>query len=390
MVQFRFLGIPVRILPAFWLFLLFFTDILFKLSMQSVIIGLVMFVSLLIHEYGHAVTARLFGAKSEITLEAFGGYASYKGVKLSSTKEFLITLNGPLLESSLIAISYFLLKTGTFYGHPYIKYALIVTMRLNIIWCLFNLIPLMPLDGGHLARYILGKYFGIKGLKISTILGLICAALIAPYLFYLGYYWFGILLVIFGYQNYQQLQSSDYSPKVNGYSGFSNRALSIPITSEASFNLRKELKSKDPNIKIKAIELLAKKYNEEGQFQKAYKILLKADYTLLKETKYLLCSLAFKENNFELIKKYSQDVYKTNPTFETAVLNSKAYAALNDPYFAAGWLKTASLFGNNYKEKVKELFQDAIYNQVKNHSDFQDIIQEILNDNKTFITDLAK
>lgn len=378
MIQFNFLGIPVRILPSFWLFLLLFTDLLFKLSMASFIVAVVIFLSLLIHEYGHAVTARFFGAESEITLQAFGGYASYTGARLSPKKEFLITLNGPLLESLLIALSYFLLKTFSFDSHPYIKYALFVTMRLNTIWCLFNLIPLLPLDGGYLARYVFGRYFGIRGLKISTVLGLTCAVLFAPYLFYTGYYWFGGLLLIFGFQNYQLLQNPDSSPNNSYYPTASNRALALPITTESSFNLKKQVKSKDPIVKTKAIELLAKKYHEEGKFEKAYLLLLKADHTLLKETKYLLCTLAYNNNNFSLVKKYSHNIYETNPSFETAILNSKACAALNDAYLAGGWLKTASLFGTHYKEKVKDLVKEAIYNNIKSDPSFQITLKEIL------------
>ncbi len=377
MIQFNFLKIPVRILPSFWVFLLFFTDILFKPSIHSVIVAVIIFISLLIHEYGHAATACAFGAKAEITLEAFGGYASYQGIRLSPKKEFLITLNGPLLESLLIAISYVLLKTGVFYGHTYIQYALIVTMRLNIVWCLFNIIPLLPLDGGHLARYILGKNFGPQGVKVSIILGLACVAIIAPYLLYLGYYWFGIILLVFGFQNYQLLQSDDFSPRGNNFSASFNRALSIPISNSASFKLKKQLKSKDLIIKTKATEFLARQYNEEGQFQKAYKLLLKADYSLLKESKSLLCNLAYREKNFELIKKYSNDIYKTDPSFKTAILNSKAYAKLNDPHLAAGWLKTASLFGAHFKDDVEKLLQDAVYETVKGSSKFQDIIRDI-------------
>lgn len=381
MLQFHFLGIPVRILPHFWLFLLFFTDVLSNPSIYSLIVGTIMFFSILIHEYGHAITAYLFGAKPEITLEAFGGYASYEKVGLSVKKEFLITLNGPLLQSSLIAISYFLLKTEIFNGHPYIQYTLFVTKRLNTIWCLFNLIPLLPLDGGHLFRYICGRYFGLKGLKASTILGLICVVVFSPYLFFLGYYWFGALLIIFGIQNYQLLQNPDYSPRKSFNSNFSNRALSVPIREE-TIRLKQELKSKDPNIKTKATEALAKRYNNEGEFKKAYKLLLNSNHTLLQETKSLLCKLAFKEDNFELIKKYSYEIYKENPCFDTAILNSKAHAALNEPFLCGGWLKTASLFGPHYLDEISKLITESVFEKVRENETFKNIIKPILESSK--------
>lgn len=327
-----------------------------------------MFVSLLIHEYGHAITAQLFGAKSEITLEAFGGHASYKGKRLSSKKEFLITLNGPLLESLLIVTSYFLLKTGIFRGHPYINYALVVTMRLNIIWCLFNLIPLLPLDGGYIARYILGRVFGAKGVQASIFLGLACCICLSPYFFIKGYYFFGVILLVFGFQNYQLLQKSNYSPNENNAS---YKALNVPILNEATFNLKKQLKSKDPKKRTTAAELLAKRYYEEGLFQKANRLLLKAEHSLLKEGKFLLCKIAFQEKRFEFVKKYAYDNYETNPSFETAILNSKAFAALSDPERSGGWLKTASLFGSHYDDEIKNIMNGSIYEKIKNDPRFQ-------------------
>jgi len=86
-------------------------------------------------------------------------------------------------------------------------------MRLNILWCLLNFIPLIPLDGGHLARYILEKIFEQNGHKISIIIGLGCTVLVAPYLYYEGFFFFGTLLVIFGFQNFQVLRENLASPE---------------------------------------------------------------------------------------------------------------------------------------------------------------------------------
>ena len=197
---FRFLNIPVRIHPTFWIFVLFFTNIYRDPSIESLILGIVLTFSLLVHEYGHALTALFFGARPTVTLEAFGGNAQYDSFGITPKQEFIITLNGPLLESMLIAISYFLLKSGVFEGHQYIQYFLYVMMRLNILWCLLNLIPITPLDGGHLLKYLLERKFGPKGTKMSLVVGLVAAAISVPYLYIHGFFFFGTLLLIFGLQ----------------------------------------------------------------------------------------------------------------------------------------------------------------------------------------------
>jgi len=145
-VNFTFLNIPVRIEPVFWIFLLFFSDLYQDFSIESVIVGFVMIVSLLLHEYGHALTAVYFGGKPKIKLEAFGGKAEYNDFGITKTQEAIITLNGPLFESLLIALPYFLLESGFFAKYHYVQYVLYVTMRINILWCLLNLIPVDPLD----------------------------------------------------------------------------------------------------------------------------------------------------------------------------------------------------------------------------------------------------
>ena len=98
--------------------------------------GVVFFMSLLVHEYGHALTAMYFGARPVIFFEAFGGRAHYDNYGISLRQQFFITLNGPLVQGGLIVLSYLLLKWGLFAGYPYVHYFLYVTMRINIFWFL--------------------------------------------------------------------------------------------------------------------------------------------------------------------------------------------------------------------------------------------------------------
>lgn len=371
-MNFTFLNIPVRIQPGFWIFLLFFTNIHRDPSMESIIIGVVMIVSLLLHEYGHALTAAYFGASPTITLEAFGGNAQYNGSKMSRLQDFIITLNGPLFQSILIAVPFFLLKSGLFSSNYYIHYSLYVTMHLNIVWCLLNLIPIEPLDGGHLMRGVLEHKFGVKGYKASQIIGLISVSLAVPYLYLEGYTFFAILLLIFGAQSYlklrQQSGKSD-EPHFNLYMKGMEAANSNDFE-EAKIHFKKLLRSKDEHLKHSAIESLAKIYYSENKGQKSYDLLLKADPHFLQEGKSLLCKLAFERKNHQLVGKYSRDIYTFEPSYETAILNSQAFASMNQPELAGGWLATASQFGIEYNEKAKELLKQATYDSVRHHEAF--------------------
>jgi stage IV sporulation protein FB len=272
------LNIPVRIETGFWIFLIFFTEIYRSFSMESVLLGLVLFFSLLVHEYGHALTAMFFGARPQITLEAFGGSAAYNS-RMTPKQDFLITLNGPLLECVLILVSYAVLKLGLV-EHHYARYFWSVMMRLNILWVALNLIPVVPLDGGRLLRNVLERKWGPQGTRASLYVGMGSVILAAPYLFYHGLFFFGVLMVIFGFQNYQMLQG----------------------------------------VRV---------FKSENELDKAKKVLKK----LLKS-----------QEDYALVGKFSKQMYGREPTFEVAILNSEAFVHLNQPLHAGAWLEAASRF----------------------------------------------
>lgn len=374
-MYFRFLNIPVYIHPSFWIFLIFFTNIYRGFSAENLIIGAVMFVSLLVHEYGHALTAYYFGARPSIILEAFGGRAQYNGARMSSKQHFLITLNGPLFESFLILISYGLLRSGLFDQSQMMQFFLYVTMRVNILWCLLNLIPMMPLDGGQLLRYFLEMKFGRKGFKISLVIGLFSAAVLVPYLFFNDLAFFATILLIFAFQHVQMLKTTPKrrAPPTSSFQRLleSREAIKNQDVSKAKSLLQRLLRSRDGNLKAKATESLAKLYIQESENKKAYELLLKADPSTLSEGKCLLARLAFQQENYQLVKKYAREVYTIEPSFEHAVMNSKAYALLKEPLLAGAWLQTASQFGEQYAEKVKNILQESTYDAVRHEHTFK-------------------
>ncbi len=369
----------MHIHPTFWIFLIFFTNIYRDLSIHSCILGGVLILSLLVHEYGHALTALYFGARPTITLEAFGGHAQYNAFGMTRKQQFLITLNGPLLESLLIVVSYGLLKCDLF-ENSYVRFFLYATMRLNILWCLLNLIPMAPLDGGHLLRYLLENRFGQKGYKASIIIGLLCAAIAVPYLFYQGLYFFAGLLLVFGLQHLQIFKTAapSSSGSENPFNAYvkSQEAIKNNDLSRAKDILKRLIKSKDASIKCSATESLAKLYALENQNDKSYELLLHADPRSLKEGKKLLCRLAYERKNYELVGKYSRDIYAIDPSFETALLNSQAFAQLNQPALSGAWLYTASQFGDHTLPLIADLIKKPTYASVRDQDAFRGCLQK--------------
>lgn len=346
-MNFKFLRVPVHIQPMFFVFLLFFTNLYRDFCLENIILGSVFFFSLLVHEYGHALTALYFGANPWIVLEGFGGQAHYNSFRITSKQRFIITLNGPLLESILVVIPYALLNLRIFSAFPLVEYTLFVTMKVNILWCLLNLIPVAPLDGGHLLQYILEKRWGERGGKIGQWIGLASVCVIAPYLFFQGYFFFGSLLLIFGWNHFQELKKDWRIPKQASafrYHVKAEQAIKEDQLQEAKILLKKLLKTKNCSMQHSAIENLAKIYEQEGKSQKAYELLLKSDHSLLKDGKCLLCRLAYEQKNYDLVAKYAYDIYEIEPSYEIATLNGKAFAKLEQMDLSEAWFSTAAQF----------------------------------------------
>lgn len=380
-MRFSFLNIPVYIHPTFWIFILLYSSYFHQISViHAAIAGAVIFLSLLVHEFGHALTAKFFGARPSVTFEAFGGYASYQGEMMSPTQRFIITLNGPLFQSSLILISYLLLEQNIF-QNEFVLFTLLLTQKLNIIWVLLNLLPVHPLDGGQMLGNLLERKYGMKGYRASIYLSILCVAVAAPFLYMKGYEFFSFLLAFLGIQNYQRLS---IIPKTGGsfhpYKRLNRGldALNNNDLKQAKTLLASLLKCSDKQIRNSAVEALAKALIKEKDHQTAYQLLLKTDPTGLKSGKILLCQLAYEKGNYELVTKYSRDIYEIEPTFSNALLNAKAFARVNNSKLAGGWLETAAGFTDVDKQKIKDLLLEKDFDEVRTQEVFQTYTKKIL------------
>ena len=145
-------------------------------------IVVIFFLSVVVHEFSHAVVMSLFGIKvKKIKLMFFGGYTeAMEGYGDHDTwspfKDFCISFVGPLsnltialviytafFDQSLYKIFNVVTGSGTF-GMQIntINYLVIYTVFFNLIIGVFNLMPVLPLDGGHVLRAILRGCFKQK------------------------------------------------------------------------------------------------------------------------------------------------------------------------------------------------------------------------------------
>lgn len=153
LTAFRLFGFPVHVGAGFWMFMVLIAVTNSSeggLGTEGAIIfaGLIALFTL-IHELGHAVAARATGAKAEITLAFMAGYASFlPSRKLSRWERVGISFAGPAVQ--IVAGTALYLALGGPVEWPIRG---LTPAQFSALWAgpgigLFNLIPILPFDGG--------------------------------------------------------------------------------------------------------------------------------------------------------------------------------------------------------------------------------------------------
>ncbi len=128
-------------------------------AVMAVVAVPVFFISLLLHELGHALRARREGVEIEgITLWMFGGVAQFKGTFPSAGAEFRIAIAGPLVS---LALGVLFVATSALPGLPSSVDGVLSWLGyINLTLLVFNLLPAFPLDGGRVLRSALWQRKG--------------------------------------------------------------------------------------------------------------------------------------------------------------------------------------------------------------------------------------
>ncbi len=135
--------------------------------------ALLLFASILAHEFGHAIVARRRGVKiEEIDLWLLGGVARMSGNPKTADDELRFALAGPAVTAVVAAIfgaAALALPTST----PAALRAVVgYQAEINLLILGFNLVPAFPLDGGRVARALLWRRSGNLGSATNTAAGL--------------------------------------------------------------------------------------------------------------------------------------------------------------------------------------------------------------------------
>jgi Zn-dependent protease len=190
-LRFRIGGIPVRVEPAFVIVLLLLgwapgtTPALMALWVA------VAFVSVLVHELGHAVAGRLFGDAPRIVLHGMLGYTVGSGASLSRGKSILVSLAGSLAGIIVLGLPALLLSGAVFPAgalnvvlaypsfFPTVWVLLAYLAWANLWWSILNLLPILPFDGGRVATSLLEVALGERARQLGHVVSAVVVGTIA-------------------------------------------------------------------------------------------------------------------------------------------------------------------------------------------------------------------
>jgi stage IV sporulation protein FB len=251
-LNFKLFGIPVRVHPFFWLVALITGAGSAGGAFAPVFILIwvaVLFFSILVHEFGHALTMRYFGSDARVVLYMMGGLAiaeqsPFGNEFYNRTRQprnaILIDFAGPAAGFGLAAIvvavvfvAGYKFEPDRLYGYipffdvvgvanGYLYFLIRSMLFVNIFWGLVNLLPVYPLDGGQISRelFLLKDPWNgmVRSLWLSVIVGAFIAVLAVALLRQDGIF-FALMFGSLAFMSWQILQSFTGRGGGGGYGG---------------------------------------------------------------------------------------------------------------------------------------------------------------------------
>ena len=227
-LNFSLFGVPVRVHPMFWLLTLIL-GLGYREPMALLTWIVAAFLSILVHEMGHAAATRLFGFYPYVVLYGMGGLTLRGPGALGARNpgpagEIAISAAGSGAQFALAAAVYFVLKAARYEvavdtRFPYLALPVLIDPNVpvgflvfinqlflvSVFWGLLNLLPIYPLDGGQISREFLQRVMPREGLRLSLMISAFAATFFAVYA---AVEWQSVLTALFfGYLGLASLQA---------------------------------------------------------------------------------------------------------------------------------------------------------------------------------------
>ena len=168
----------------------------------------VILISVLIHELGHALTIRAFGfGNSMILLGGFGGVTVNRRTS-KPWKEIVISIAGPASSLVLSLVLQLIWRAApALHADPMLQELVPLMIYANVVWAIFNLFPIYPLDGGqvveNMGRFVLSAR---RATAVSIWSSMILALAVLALALYARSFFAAIIVAMLLMQNWQRWQ----------------------------------------------------------------------------------------------------------------------------------------------------------------------------------------
>lgn len=336
----RVLGFPVSIRPGFVLFMALLVAL--HGSDYGLWLAGAIAVFTLVHELGHAVVARRAGAENAaISLDFMAGYASFSTPRpLGRATQSLIAFAGPGIH--IVVSSIVLVAMG---ASPFEVPDFSESAATAAVWWAgpvigaFNLLPLVPLDGGNIVGNVVDRWFPGRGEWIMVRASIVVTAAAAVALA-----WFdqtrGFILFV-GLLLLMQLQTFYADRAANTVSPFETAAAAARGGDEDRARRLLVNGLRRPG----AAPVVPRQLTDEDAWRVVSLLPAPIPYGD-PWNEYVLANLLIRTRQHERAAHYAAESYRRNPGSLIAATVARAAAALGDQPTALAWLRTAADIGS--------------------------------------------
>ena len=374
--------IPLTIKPGFWVASALIGWLATADMRLTLIWVAVIFISVLVHELGHALSFLLFGKGSVIELNMFGGatmplYEGERQCPLKSWQTLLVEIAGPCGGFFLVGAAVLLGGNLDLISDSLWTYTLNLFLVLNLLWSLANLIPALPLDGGHIMRTLLTAIWGDGAVRSAFLVSVGVSIVGMVGAFYYGYLLGALLLGFLAMQNglawwtSRDLVAHDLD---EGLRQELEEAMEEVVSKKypAAHQHLQEIIERAPGgiLSLIAHEQLASLEHRQGHPEEAYQLLIPCVNKLSAEALLLYQELACTLHHYDQVVEVGDLCFREAPDEMVALRNSLAYAALGRAQEAMHWFEAA---WENGLPAPEQALKRPEYDMIRGSPEFQHV-----------------
>jgi len=206
LLNFNVFGIPVNIEMSFLIFLVLIFAFVGNL-ISALVFGAIIFISLFLHELGHAIVLKHLNIPCSVHLIFMGGETRHlQGIPMSRSWEIILNGAGISANILLAMVSFIFIMSNIL---PNFNFFFEALFQINLFLAILNVLPVLPMDGGKLLNNVLGYFLPeVKSLKITLMITIVLSIVIC--LLSLQYTSFIFIPLIFGSFAFQAWQQLNY------------------------------------------------------------------------------------------------------------------------------------------------------------------------------------